>query len=88
MSGSCPKLPVPTGISITVSVPSSLTTVSLINSAPDSSVITSQVITLPSKIKEPVTYTFFTEKTNPLWKENENNGLYDKCIETLKIKNS
>ena len=44
-----------------------------------------ELIIVPSKIKEPVTYTFFTEKTNPLWNENENNGLYDKCIKTLKI---
>ena len=44
-----------------------------------------ELIMVPSKIKEPVTYTIFTEKTNPLWKQNENNGLFDKCIKTLKL---
>ena len=53
MSGSCAKFPVPTGISITVSVPSSDTTVSLINSAPDSSTMTSHVMMFPSNANEP-----------------------------------
>jgi hypothetical protein len=42
-------------------------------------------IMIPSNIKEPITYTIFTEKTNPLWKQNENNGLFKKCLQTLKL---
>ena len=44
-----------------------------------------ELLLVPSKIKEPITYTIFTEKTNPLWKQNENNGLFDKCLKTLKL---
>lgn len=44
-----------------------------------------QLFMIPSKIKEPITYTIFTEKTNPLWKQNENSGLFNKCIKTLKL---
>ena len=43
------------------------------------------LIMVPSEIKEPITYTIFTEKTNPLWKQNENNGLFNRCIKTLKL---
>ena len=43
-----------------------------------------ELIMIPSKIKEPITHSIFTEKTNPLWKCNEN-GVFNKCLKTLKL---
>ena len=45
------------------------------------------LILVPSQVKEPLSYTLFTRNTNPLWIQNEDNKLFNKCLQTLQLNN-
>lgn len=43
------------------------------------------LVLVSSQIKEPLSYTIFTRNTNPLWIQNEDNKLFNKCLHKLKL---